>query len=145
MESKYNYFVYSSGINIYQVNFNKIIYVFQTNKTKEQPVLLDPFLPNIMKRIFALLKRTNLDELNETQMKVILQVSLFLGKISHVRGRKKLEKYFPHEVPDLRFVLRLVQVIEAEKTKASNDEGIYKISAQIKLHEPQVIHLIIKF
>ena len=98
-----------------------------------------------MKRIFALLKRTNLDELNETQMKVILQVSLFLGKISHVRGRKKLEKYFPHEVPDLRFVLRLVQVIEAEKTKASNDEGIYKISAQIKLHEPQVIFLIINF
>ena len=76
-----------------------------------------------MKRMFGLLKRTNLDELDETQMKVILQVTLFLGKLSHVRGRKKLEKYFPHEVPDLRFVLKLVQVIEREKDKAKNDEG----------------------
>ena len=57
----------------------------------------------------------------------------------HVRGRKKMEKYFPHEVPDLRFVLSFIDVIESEKEKASKDESIYKIGVNScpKLHEPQ--------
>ena len=44
LESKFNHLVYRSGINNYQ----------------EQPVLLDPYLPGITKRIFNLLKRTPL-------------------------------------------------------------------------------------
>ena len=40
LESKYNHLVYRSGINTYQ----------------EQPVLLDPYLPGIMSKIFGLLK-----------------------------------------------------------------------------------------
>ena len=90
-------------------------------------------------QILPLKKRIPLDALSESDMKIILQTCLFLGKLMHVRGRKKMEKYFPHEVPDLRFVLSFIDVIESEKEKASKDESIYKIGVNScpKLHEPQ--------
>lgn len=57
-----------------------------------------------------------------------------------------MEKYFPHEVPDLRFVLLFISVIENEKEKASKDESIYKIGVNScpKLHEPQHCRLALK-
>ena len=70
---------------------------------------MDPFLPKLTSEIFEEIYKYSIDfsAITDNDTKRILQYCLYLGKLIYVRGRKKIEKYFPHEVKDLRIVLGL--------------------------------------
>ena len=98
---------------------------------KESPVLLDPFLPNLTCFIFDYFKAFSKkmiddgDTITDDEARIFLQFSRYMAKIMYVRGRKKMEKYFPHEVSDLRGVLAVIEFIKSSTAQESENLGLF--------------------
>ena len=108
-------------------------------KYQENPVLLDPIMPRLTNHIFDKMQQVGLalvfkglcsnffrplPTLLKAQISQdgrfhngggYIQICRFLYKLMNIRGRKKLDKYFPHEVAHLRIILRHLEALEFEE------------------------------
>ena len=103
-----------------QREYNHIQFWFDSAvfKYQENPVLLDKILPQFLTAAFDKIQRFKMDAAgNFVNGPGYLQVCRYIAKLMHIRGRKKIDKYFPHEVPHLRIILSHMKAIEAEELK----------------------------
>ena len=90
-------------------------------KYQENPVLLDPIMPRLTNKIFTKMQKAEISGEGRFQNGAgYIQICRFLYKLMNIRGRKKLDKYFPHEVAHLRIILRHLKALEIEEVEIRN-------------------------